>query len=135
MAPAEVIQAIDNALTLPANEALAAERETFLRLRAGEQSGALRHTFFAERSVSEIPTKEGATARPFETIGVIGGGTMGAGIASACLLAGLGVRLIKRDDAACTAALDRVRGVLDGSRQRGLLSEDGVGSQLGSDTL
>ena len=130
LAPAEVVQAIDNALTLPADEALAAERETFLRLRSGEQSGALRHIFFAERSVSKIPTTEGATARPLETIGVIGGGTMGAGIASACLLAGLTVRLIERDEAACAAALDRVRGVLDGSRQRGLLSEDGFAAAM-----
>ena len=130
LAPAEVVKAIDNALTLPADEALSAERETFLRLRAGEQSGALRHIFFAERSVSKIPTTEGATARPLETIGVIGGGTMGAGIASACLLAGLTVRLIERDEAACAAALDRVRGVLDGSRQRGLLNEDGFASAM-----
>lgn len=131
LAPAEVVRAIDNALTLPADEALAAERETFLRLRSGEQSGALRHIFFAERSVSKIPAAEDATARPLDIIGVIGGGTMGAGIASACLLAGLSVRLIERDDAACAAALDRVRGVLDGSRQRGLLSEDGFAAAMG----
>ena len=130
LAPAEVVGAVDNALTLPADEALAAERETFLRLRAGDQSGALRHIFFAERSVSKIPAAEGASPRPLDTIGVIGGGTMGAGIAAACLLSGLAVCVIERDETACAAARERVQGILDGSCKRGLLTEEGLAAML-----
>lgn len=130
LAQTEAVQAIDNALTLGPAQALAAERDTFLRLRAGEQSTALRHIFFAERSVSKIPAAEGAKPRSLKTVGVIGGGTMGAGIAAACLLAGLGVCLIERDDAACAAASDRIRGTLEGSAKRGLLSADGLAAAL-----
>jgi 3-hydroxyacyl-CoA dehydrogenase len=35
---------------------------------------------------------------PLRTIGVLGGGTMGTGIASACLLSGLSVAIVERDE-------------------------------------
>jgi 3-hydroxyacyl-CoA dehydrogenase len=81
-----------------ADAAFDAEREAFIALRDSEQSAALRHIFFAERAVSRIPETKGRRAPPFSQVGVLGGGTMGAGIAAACLLAGLHVTIVERDD-------------------------------------
>ena len=45
-----------------------------------------------------------SAARPFATVAVIGSGTMGSGIALACLYAGLDVRLLDASEAALTRA-------------------------------
>ncbi len=63
--------------------ALVAERQTFLRLQADDQSKALRYIFFAERTVTKVTDLKSVAARDYSKLGVIGGGTMGAGIAAA----------------------------------------------------
>ena len=52
-------------------------------------------------------------------VGVLGGGRMGAGIAHAFCLAGSSVVVVERDAASAEAALDRVRGSLAASIERG----------------
>ncbi len=115
--------ALRDALNLPAEEALAIERRRFIALRDGPQSRALRHVFAAERTVSKVPGLAGVTPLPSASVGVIGGGTMGAGIATAALLAGRTVTLIERDDVALDRGLDTIRGNLVGSLKRGILDE------------
>lgn len=122
--PVAVCQAVRNAIALPADEALAAERALFLDLKADPQSLALRHIFFAERATTKIPTIKGITPNPITQIGVIGGGTMGAGIAAACLLSGLSVTMVERDDAALSLGMTRTKDVLADSLKRGLISQD-----------
>ncbi|MBO6636692.1 MAG: enoyl-CoA hydratase/isomerase family protein [Roseitalea sp.] len=116
------VNAVARALELPADEALAAEREAFLALKASDQSAALRHIFMAERATLSDPRCKG-TPRPFDTVGVVGGGTMGAGIAAACLLSGLTVLLVERDGEAARAAHERVSSILDQSAKRGIIDE------------
>jgi len=53
--------------------------------------------------------------------GVVGGGTMGAGIAHALLLAGCTVALVERDEQAAAAARARVLHAVNGSVKRGQL--------------
>lgn len=124
ISPVAAIGAVERALKLDADAAFAAERDAFETLRESEQSAALRHVFFAERSVSKIDRAKGAEARPLRRIGVVGGGTMGAGIAAACLLSKLPVVMVERDAEAAEAGRERVLGILDGSARRGLLSLD-----------
>jgi len=93
-----------------------------MRLKDDPQSTALRHVFFAERSVSRIPETKGIAPRPFETIGIVGGGTMGAGIATACLLSGLSVTMLERDQSALEAGQSRVRDALEAGVKRGLMT-------------
>lgn len=57
------------------------------------------------------------------TIGVLGGGRMGAGIAHAFLLSGARVRLVERDAASSDAARERVLAGLAASVARGDLGE------------
>ena len=121
-APRVAVRAVRNALDLPAEAALAAEREAFLALKADPQSSALRHVFFAERATTRIERLRTVRPRILKEVGVIGGGTMGAGIAAACLLAGYSVTMVERDSEAAAAGEGRVKSVLDGSLKRGLIS-------------
>jgi 3-hydroxybutyryl-CoA dehydrogenase len=54
-----------------------------------------------------------------ERVGVLGGGTMGAGIAHAFLMAGAEVIVVERDAGLATAAQSRVEGMLAASVERG----------------
>jgi 3-hydroxyacyl-CoA dehydrogenase len=121
--PVEALHALRDGITLPVGDAFAAERARFLRLRDTEQAAALRYMFFAERNTGRPKETEGVDPLPLDNAGVVGGGTMGAGIAAAMLLAGMTVALVERDTDAAEKAKDRVAGILDGSRKRGLLSD------------
>ena len=80
------VDTVESALTASFSDALAQERATFLGLKNDPQSMALRHIFFAERSVGKLPSLKNIAPMVFEKVGVVGGGTMGSGIAAACLL-------------------------------------------------
>ncbi len=99
------------------------ERARHLKLRQSAESRALRHAFFAERSVAKPAVIKGATARDISRVAVVGGGLMGAGIATAALNGGLSVTLIERDSDAATAAHNRVEGLLQGAVKRGKMTE------------
>ncbi|KHK98676.1 3-hydroxybutyryl-CoA dehydrogenase [Microbacterium mangrovi] len=68
-----------------------------------------------------------------QNVGVIGGGRMGAGIAHAFLMAGARVHVVEQDAGAVAAASDRVRGLLQGSRERGMPVPDDTAFTLGTD--
>ncbi|WP_170762963.1 FAD-dependent oxidoreductase [Ruegeria lacuscaerulensis] len=102
------------------------ERARHLELRQRAESRALRHAFFAERNVARPLAIKGAIPRDISRIAVVGGGLMGAGIATAALLGGLSVTLIERDADAAAAAHERVAGLLQGAVSRGKLT----GAQL-----
>ncbi|MFN7011407.1 MAG: 3-hydroxyacyl-CoA dehydrogenase NAD-binding domain-containing protein [Allorhizobium sp.] len=106
------------------------ERETFLELRASEQAAALRHVFFAERAAPRPPALAGVEPRPLRTAAVIGGGTMGAGIAAALRDAGLPVVLIERDEAAVERGLANLKSIFDGAVKRGRLTEAAAAARL-----
>ncbi|MFJ4044595.1 3-hydroxyacyl-CoA dehydrogenase family protein [Microbacterium sp. NPDC089987] len=57
------------------------------------------------------------------TVGVLGGGRMGAGIAHAFLIAGARVRLVERDEESAEAARTRVLASIENSVRRGDLLE------------
>ncbi len=95
------------------------ERELHLALRNAAESRALRHAFFAERTVAKPDAIKGVTPRDISRVVVVGGGLMGAGIAAACLNGGLQVSMIERDAEAANAGAERVRGILDGAVKRG----------------
>ena len=95
------------------------ERELHLALRNSAESRALRHAFFAERTVAKPEAIKGVTPREVKHVAIVGGGLMGAGIAAACLNGGLQVTMIERDAEAAEAGAERVRGILDGAVKRG----------------
>ena len=118
------VDAIENAVLLPFDEGLAAERQLFVECRDSSQSAAMRHAFFAERSCLKVDgVSEDASAHPIHQIGIIGAGTMGVGIAIAFADAGLPVTLIETDQARVDAGLGKVEKNYARSVERGRLSE------------
>ncbi|WP_353476651.1 3-hydroxyacyl-CoA dehydrogenase NAD-binding domain-containing protein (plasmid) [Salipiger sp. H15] len=111
-------------------EAMAVERGTFLDLRGSDEAAALRHVFFAERAAPKPAALKDVAPLPFGTVGVIGGGTMGAGIAGACREAGMEIILIERDAEAVARGLANVDRIFQSSVQRGTLSEDGRAQRM-----
>lgn len=124
LSPATAVRAVQAASELPFLDGLARERELFNELMATDQRHGLIHAFFAERAVSKLPELKGVDPRPVRDIGVVGGGTMGAGIATAALLSGLTVTLLEMSDEAAKAARGRIEDNLGGALKRGKLSRD-----------
>jgi 3-hydroxyacyl-CoA dehydrogenase len=73
---------------------------------------SLTHAFFAERRVAKLPEIDGIKPLRIETIGVIGGGAMGVGIAVSALLNGLDVTLLARDPQTVKVAFGRISRIL-----------------------
>lgn len=126
VAPVRAIDVIDQGLRLPFHDALKIERQAFLELRASDQARALRHIFFAERA-AKAPADLATGAVDLDHVAVIGGGTMGAGIAYALLNGGVGqVTLLETDDAAVARAGENVEKIIAASQTRGLIDAAGA---------
>ena len=124
VARATALRAVVEGASLPFTDGMTRERELFRELLDTPQRAALVHAFFAERKVSQLPELKGLEARPVSRLGVVGGGTMGAGIAAAALLKGIPVTLAERDEASAQKARGTVAGILDGSVKRGKLTPE-----------
>jgi 3-hydroxyacyl-CoA dehydrogenase len=123
IAPLRALDCLRIAAERPFAEAMAHERATFLDLRGSDQAAALRHIFFAERAAPKPAHLGDAKPRDIRSAAVIGGGTMGAGIAAALRDAGLPVTLIERDEEAVQRGLANLRSIFDGAVKRGKLTE------------
>lgn len=123
--PLKIVDAVQGALELPFEEGQALERKLFLECLDSPQRAGLVHAFFAERETARAPETRSAKPRPIERIGVVGGGTMGAGIAVAVLDAGLPVTMIERDDEALARGRKHVEKVYDGLIAKGRITPDG----------
>ncbi|WP_233128102.1 3-hydroxyacyl-CoA dehydrogenase, partial [Brevirhabdus pacifica] len=100
----------------------ATERALFAECIDSPQRAGLVHAFFAERAVGKIPEVH-AHPRAVHSIGVIGGGTMGSGIATAALLAGLDVTLAERDQEALDRGTATIAKNLEGAVKRGKIDD------------
>lgn len=108
--------------TGPMAEGMAYERQSFVDGLKDPASQGMRHAFFAERAVSKIPEGK-ATPREIKKIGVIGGGTMGSGIATAALTSGFAVRIIEISQEGLDKGVGFITKNLDGAVKRGKMSE------------
>ncbi|CTQ51378.1 3-hydroxyacyl-CoA dehydrogenase NAD-binding domain-containing protein [Jannaschia donghaensis] len=121
IAQVTALDAIAAGMTMSFDDGIAEERRLFQTLMQTPQRAGLIHAFFAERAVAKLPEIAGVEPRHISRIGVIGGGTMGAGIATSALLAGLIVTLIERDATSADAARATITRNLDGAVKRGKL--------------
>ncbi|MDQ2083584.1 3-hydroxyacyl-CoA dehydrogenase NAD-binding domain-containing protein [Xanthobacteraceae bacterium Astr-EGSB] len=129
-AAARAVELIQATADTPFAAGLGRERAAFLELREGPEAKALRHLFFAEREAAKVPGLDGVTARPLGNLAVIGGGTMGAGIAAALADAGLPVTLIERDADAAASATARLHGLYERQVAGGRLARAEVETRL-----
>jgi 3-hydroxyacyl-CoA dehydrogenase len=131
-APAACVASVRNAFTLPFDEGIKAERAFFVALVNGDQSRAQRHIFFSEREAAKIPdmpagVKPGALTRAV----VIGGGTMGGGIAMCFANAGVPVTIVETTAQLLAAGIERVRATYAVSVERKALDQAAMDKRLG----
>lgn len=122
-APLRAIELVSQTLNMPFTTAQPIERATFFELMGSEQSLALRHIFMAERLVQKVPGINAADARRIDHVGIIGAGTIAAGIAIAFLDAGFSVTLTETSDAALKAGMERVEGLYARAFKSGRMDE------------
>ena len=130
-APENIVRAIEAAVALPFDQGIARERALFAELESSIESQAQRYAFFAERNTSKIPDVPSAT-RTLEvnTVGVIGAGTMGGGIAMNFLNAGIPVTLVEMSQEALDRGVGVIRRNYENSAKRGRLTQAQVDQRL-----
>jgi 3-hydroxyacyl-CoA dehydrogenase len=132
LAPVKVVDAIEAAATLPFDEGVRREREIFFECLHSDQCKALVHAFFAERAVGKVPdVPKNTPTLPIETVAIIGAGTMGGGIATACANAGLHVVLADVGREAVDRGMAGIRRNYDSSIKRGRLSREEADRRIG----
>jgi 3-hydroxyacyl-CoA dehydrogenase len=111
-------------MTLPFADGQKRERELFMECMQDPQSVALRHMFFAEREAAKIVgLDDDVNTRDIRSVGIIGGGTMGGGIAMSFANAGFPVTLVEINKQALARGLEIIDKNYAGSVKRGKLSE------------
>jgi 3-hydroxyacyl-CoA dehydrogenase len=126
----KAIEMVCNSLVLPIDEGLFIERDVFQGLRVSSEAKALRHQFFSERKLFKALSESDAKARELTQVAVIGAGTMGSGIAMACLNAGYAVILLDQHEAALSNGVKRVEQYYESRIQSSKMSSDQVDKLL-----
>ncbi|MDA9848816.1 3-hydroxyacyl-CoA dehydrogenase NAD-binding domain-containing protein [Luminiphilus sp.] len=124
-APQRILDCLLAAATQPFEAGLKREREEFMACLADPQSTALRHMFFAERAAGKIDSLPKDTkALDIASVGIIGAGTMGGGIAMCFAQAGIKVTLVDMTDEAVKLGLEKIAKNYAISVKRGRLTAD-----------
>ncbi|MDB5828497.1 MAG: enoyl-CoA hydratase [Variovorax sp.] len=125
-----IVLAIE-ASTLPFAEGEAVEARLFEALRLSPESQAMRHLFFAERQAAKIPgLAKDVALRPIISVGIVGAGTMGGGIAMNFANAGIPTVLIETSQAALDRGLGLVRANYETSAAKGRLTTEQVEKRM-----
>jgi len=123
-APSRIVECVHNAMTMPFADGQKRERELFTECMQDPQSAALQHMFFAERVALKVAgLSDDAPIRDVKSVGIIGGGTMGGGIAMSFANAGIPVTLVEINDEALQRGLTIIDKNYAGSVKRGKLSD------------
>ncbi len=124
-APAKCVDAVEAATKRKFADGMAYEREIFIGLMWTPESRALRHIFFSERAASKIPDVPSDTPqRAVKTVGVIGAGTMGGGIAMNFLNAGIPVTILETRQEALDRGIATIKKNYEAQVKKGKLKED-----------
>ncbi len=131
-APEANIACIEAAATLPFDEGLAFERKRFMELMSGLQSRAQRYVFFAERQANKIDGFDpDAPLLPVGSVGIIGAGTMGGGIAMNFLNAGVPVTIVETKQEALDRGVATIRRNYDNTAAKGRMTAADVDTRMG----
>lgn len=133
MAPRNCISAVEASVGTPLRDGLRRERELFSELAGSPYARALQYAFFAERQAGNIPDIDaGVKPRDVKSVGIVGAGTMGTGIALAFLNAGLPVTVVEVDAAALEKGRQRIGDTIASNVQRGRISADEGARRVGN---
>jgi 3-hydroxyacyl-CoA dehydrogenase len=130
-APLAAIDAIEAATRLPFLEGCQKEEELFTKCLFSDQSKALIHAFFGEREVAKIPDVPKETpVLAINSVGIVGAGTMGGGIAMVFANAGIPVLLKDTDQASLDRGMANIEKNYANSVKRGRLTQQFVDDRL-----
>jgi 3-hydroxyacyl-CoA dehydrogenase len=131
MAPLAAIDAVEAATKLLFVEGCEKEEELFTKCLFSDQSKALIHAFFGEREVAKIPDIPKETPIvPVNSVGIVGAGTMGGGIAMVFANAGIPVLLKETDQAVLDRGLANIQKNYANSVKRGRFTQKFVDERL-----
>jgi 3-hydroxyacyl-CoA dehydrogenase len=123
LSPFKIVDCVEAASLIPFADGMVMERAAFMECLASDQSKGMIHAFFAERQTAKIPEMKTAKPRALDNLAVIGGGTMGAGIAVAMMDAGMSVVMIERDAESLERGQANVEKVYDRNVAKGRITE------------
>ena len=131
-APERCIQCIEAACELPLDEGLKRESELFAECAQTPQARAQQHLFFAERAAGKVPGVDRNTpSREVRSVGIIGSGTMGGGIAMCFLNVGIPVVMLDLDGDALDRGVGVIRRNYEISAKKGRVSQQQLEDRLG----
>lgn len=130
-APERAIKAVEAAVSMPFAEGAKYERKMILECIADPQSKALQHVFFAERVAAKIPgLPKDLELERINSVGMIGAGTMGGGIAMNFANVGIPVTLLEMTDEALEKGLGIIRKNYEASAKKGRISDTQVEERM-----
>jgi 3-hydroxyacyl-CoA dehydrogenase len=130
-APENIIKCVEAAVALPFDDGLKRESELSAELHSGPQAPAMRHSFFAEREAAKIPdVPDDTPTLPVNTVGIIGAGTMGGGIAMNFANVGIPVKIVETKQEALDRGLSVIRKNYERTAQSGRISQDDVEKRM-----
>ncbi len=128
----KAIESVRNAVDLPFDQGVVKEREMFMALLATTQSKAQRYVFFAERQTAKVPDiGPDEPIRPIRSVGIIGAGTMGGGIAMNFLSAGIPVTIVETSREALDRGVSIMRRNYENTAKKGRMTMAEVGDRMG----
>ncbi len=125
-APLKCLEAVEAAVMKKSfDEGLKVERTGFSTLILSDEHRALKHVFFGERAAAKIADlPEDTPVRPVKSVGIVGAGTMGTGIAINFLNAGIPVTILETKADALERGTAAVRKVYEDRVKKGKLKQD-----------
>ena len=132
IAPFKCTDAVEAAFTASSFEdGMKRERELFGELMESDQRAGLIHSFFAEREVSKVPgLSKDTPVRDIKTVGVIGAGTMGGGIAMNFANVGIPVTIAEVKQEALDKGLAIIRRNYENTAKKGRLTMEQVEERM-----
>ncbi|WP_148861289.1 3-hydroxyacyl-CoA dehydrogenase NAD-binding domain-containing protein [Marinobacter fonticola] len=129
--PFKCVDAVEAAFQLAFDEGMKRERELFMECMESPQRAGLVHAFFAEREVSKVPgLSKDTPVRDVKSVGIIGAGTMGGGIAMNFANVGIPVRLLEVKQDALDKGLAIIRRNYESTAKKGRITQDQVEERM-----
>ena len=131
-APEAAIQAVEAAVNMPFEQGANLERDLIEKLFDDPQSKALQHVFFAERQAAKVPgLSKDVPLKSIDSVGIIGAGTMGGGIAMNFANVGIPVSILEMSEEALDKGLGIIRKNYEATARKGRISEAQVEERMG----
>lgn len=125
LAPNIAISAVRAATEKSFVEGVKFEQECFEKLIKSPESLAQRHLFFAERLATKVPDiGKDTSIRKIEKIAIVGGGTMGCGIAISFLTNSIPVLVLEQSAKTALLAKSNIEEIINTLFVKGRLSEN-----------